>query len=162
LASHPLQQPVSGASTMELLSSINFWHWLIVAAILLSVEMMIGAYYFLWMGIAAVIVGGVMFFMPSLSWLAQVIIFTVLSLASFILFKKYQKRNPVISDQPALNKRGQQYVGRVFTLNEPIVNGIGKVKVDDTTWKVSGEDRDAGAKVRVVAVDGTIFKVESA
>jgi hypothetical protein len=147
---------------MELLSSINFWHWLIVAAILLSVEMMIGAYYFLWMGIAAVIVGGVMFFMPSLSWLAQVIIFTVLSLASFILFKKYQKRNPVISDQPALNKRGQQYVGRVFTLNEPIVNGIGKVKVDDTTWKVSGEDRDAGAKVRVVAVDGTIFKVESA
>ena len=147
---------------MELLSSINFWHWLIVAAILLSVEMMMGAYYFLWMGIAAAIVGGIMYFMPSLSWLAQVIVFTVLSLSSFILFKKYQKRNPVISDQPALNKRGQQYVGRVFTLNEPIVNGIGKVKVDDTTWKVSGEDMAAGAKVRVIAVDGTIFKVEAA
>jgi len=147
---------------MELLSSINFWHWLIVAVILLSVEMMIGAYYFLWMGIAAAIVGGIMYFMPSLPWLAQVIVFTVLSLSSFILFKKYQKRNPVISDQPALNKRGQQYVGRVFTLNEPIVNGIGKVKVDDTTWKVSGEDMAAGAKVRVIAVDGTIFKVEAA
>ena len=147
---------------MELLSSINFWHWLIVAVILLSVEMMIGAYYFLWMGIAAAIVGGIMYFMPSLPWLAQVIVFTVLSLSSFILFKKYQKRNPVISDQPALNKRGQQYVGRVFTLNEPIVNGIGKVKVDDTTWKVSGEDMEAGAKVRVVAIDGTVFKVEAA
>lgn len=147
---------------MELLSSINFWHWLIVAAILLSVEMMIGAYYFLWMGIAASIVGCVMFFMPSLSWLAQVIVFTVLSLASFILFKKYQKRNPVLSDQPALNKRGQQYVGRVFTLAEAIVNGVGKIKVDDSTWKVSGEDMEAGAKVRVVAVDGTIFKVEAA
>ena len=147
---------------MELLSSINFWHWLIVAVILLSVEMMIGAYYFLWMGIAAAIVGGIMYFMLSLPWLAQVIVFTVLSLSSFILFKKYQKRNPVISDQPALNKRGQQYVGRVFTLNEPIVNGIGKVKVDDTTWKVSGEDMAAGAKVRVIAVDGTIFKVEAA
>lgn len=147
---------------MELLSSINFWHWLIVAVILLSVEMMIGAYYFLWMGIAAAIVGCIMYFMPSLPWLAQVIIFTVLSLTSFILFKKYQKRNPVISDQPALNKRGQQYVGRVFTLNEPIVNGIGKVKVDDTTWRVSGEDMEAGARVRVVAVDGTIFKVEAA
>jgi hypothetical protein len=114
------------------------------------------------MGIAAAIVGGIMYFMPSLPWLAQVIVFTVLSLSSFILFKKYQKRNPVISDQPALNKRGQQYVGRVFTLNEPIVNGIGKVKVDDTTWKVSGEDMAAGAKVRVIAVDGTIFKVEAA
>ena len=147
---------------MELLSSINFWHWLIVAAILLSVEMMIGAYYFLWMGIAAASVGGVMFFMPSLSWLAQVIIFTVLSLSSFILFKKYQKRNPVVSDQPALNKRGQQYVGRVFTLAEAIVNGVGKVKVDDTTWKVSGEDMESGSKVRVVAVDGTVFKVEAA
>lgn len=147
---------------MEILSGINYWHWLIIGIVLLSLEMVFGAYYFLWMGIAAGIVGVIMFFVPSLPWLAQVIIFTVLSLTSFVLFKLYQKRNPVISDQPTLNKRGQQYVGRIFTLSEPIINGIGKVKVDDTTWKVSGEDMQAGSKVRVIAVDGIIFKVEAA
>lgn len=67
-----------------------------------------------------------------------------------------------MTDVPALNRRGEQYIGRVFTLTEPIVNGVGKVKVDDTTWKVNGDDMEAGAKVRVVAIDGTVFKVEAA
>ena len=35
-------------------------------------------------------------------------------------------------------------------------------RVGRITWKVSGEDREAGARVRVVAVDGTILKVEAA
>jgi hypothetical protein len=147
---------------MEILSGINYWHWLVIGIVLLSLEMVFGVYYFLWMGIAAGIVGIIMYFMPSLPWLAQVVVFTVLSLTSFILFKLYQKHNPVVSDQPALNKRGQQYVGRVFTLSEPIVNGTGKIKVDDSTWKVSGEDMETGKKVKVVAVDGTVLKVEAA
>jgi hypothetical protein len=40
----------------------------------------------------------------------------------------------VESDQPKLNRRGEQYVGRTFTLEEPIVNGHGKIRVDDSTW----------------------------
>ncbi|MCG8379509.1 MAG: NfeD family protein, partial [Proteobacteria bacterium] len=58
------------------------------------------------------------------------------------------------------NRRGEQYVGRIFTLEEPIVNGVGKVKVDDSTWKVMGVDMPAGTKVRVLSVDGTILNVE--
>ena len=148
---------------MEWLSEIQFWHWLIVAVILISIEMLIiGTYYFLWMSLAAAIVGGIMFFYPALSWLAQVITFTVLTVLIILIFKKYQKHNPVVSDQPALNRRGEQYIGRVFNLAEPIVNGVGKIKVDDSIWKVSGNDMEAGTKVRVVAIDGTVFKVEAA
>ena len=51
-------------------------------------------------------------------------------------------------------------MGRTFTLDEPIVNGLGKVRVDDSTWKISGEDCAAGSKVRVVDVDGVVFRVE--
>jgi membrane protein implicated in regulation of membrane protease activity len=61
-----------------------------------------------------------------------------------------------------LNRRGQQYTGRIFTLDHPIVNGVGKIDVDDSTWRVKGPDLEAGTRVRVVGVDGVVFVVESA
>jgi len=51
---------------------------------------------------------------------------------------------------------------RVFTLDAPIVNGIGKLNIGDTTWKVVGEDLPAQARVRVTGVDGTVLTVEPA
>ena len=53
-----------------------------------------------------------------------------------------------------------QYIGRVFTLEEAIINGRGKVRVDDTLWRVEGADLPLGHKVKVVSVDGVVFKVE--
>ena len=50
--------------------------------------------------------------------------------------------------------------GRLATLREPIVNGVGKIRVDDTTWKISGPDCAAGAKVLVTGVDGVVLRVE--
>jgi membrane protein implicated in regulation of membrane protease activity len=61
-----------------------------------------------------------------------------------------------------LNQRGQQYTGRIFTLDQPIVNGVGKVEVDDSSWRVKGPDLPAGTHVQVVGVDGVVFVVESA
>ena len=147
---------------MEWLSEINFWHWLIIAVVLISIEMLlVGSFYLLWMGIAAGVVGVLLFLIPGLSFLVQALIFTVLSVVTLVAYKQYQRNNPVLSDQPKLNRRGEQYIGRVFTLENPIVNGVGKVKVDDSTWKVSGEDMAAGTKVKVAAVEGTTFQVEA-
>ena len=57
--------------------------------------------------------------------------------------------------------RTQRYLGRTLTLSEPIVNGIGKVKVDDSQWKVAGADAAKGTQVKVVSVEGSILQVES-
>ncbi|MFT5397200.1 MAG: hypothetical protein ACI85N_002418, partial [Gammaproteobacteria bacterium] len=76
-------------------------------------------------------------------------------------YKRHKKSNPNVNDQPNLNRRGEQYVGRSFTLEEAIVNGVGKIKVDDSTWKVKGSDMPVGMKVRVMSVDGTVFNVET-
>ena len=146
---------------MEWLTEIVFWHWLIVAVVLVTLEMLVPGAFFLWMGISAAIVGAILFLAPSLSLIMQVIIFAVLSVISLIMYKQFQKHNPVVIDEPALNRRGEQYVGRVLTLDAPIVNGIGKVNIDDSTWKIRGEDMGAGTKVRVTAVDGTILIVET-
>jgi membrane protein implicated in regulation of membrane protease activity len=59
-----------------------------------------------------------------------------------------------------LNKRGQQYIGRTFNLYEAIENGQGKIKVDDSIWKVHGEDCPLGSKVRIISARGTVFDIE--
>jgi membrane protein implicated in regulation of membrane protease activity len=59
-----------------------------------------------------------------------------------------------------LNQRGQALVGRVFTLETPIKDGEGRIRVDDSSWRVIGADRFAGAKVRVVRVEGTTLVVD--
>jgi len=79
-----------------------------------------------------------------------------------MMYRSYRKKNPVITDEPALNRRAEQYVGQSFTLKEPIVNGEGKIKVDDSTWKITGTDIDAGETVRVIAVEGSTLIVEGA
>lgn len=146
---------------MELLNQIEFWYWLIAAVVMIVIEMLLPAAYFLWMGISAFIVGLLLYTIPTMPLLIQVVIFGVLSIVTLVLYKKHKKLNPTVNDEPNLNRRGEQYVGRIFTLEEPIVNGVGKVKVDDSTWKVKGPDMPAGMKVRVMSVDGTVFLVES-
>jgi membrane protein implicated in regulation of membrane protease activity len=146
---------------MEWINDIIYWHWLILAVVMIILEILMPGAYFLWMGISAAVVGGAMFVFPQMPILVQVLIFAILSVITVVMYKSHQKKNPVVTDEPALNRRGEQYLGRTFTLEEPIVNGEGKIKVDDSTWKISGADVEAGASVRVVAIEGSILKVEA-
>lgn len=144
----------------ELFADVNHWHWWILGVALLALEVMAPGTFFMWMGISAGVVGLMLLVLPSMGWEYQLLFFAIFSIASIFLWRRYFKRHPVVSDHPTLNLRGAQYVGRTFTLSEPIVNGHGKVRVDDSTWKISGSDCEAGSKVKVVDVDGVVFKVE--
>ena len=145
---------------MEWINEIIYWHWLILAVALIILEILIPGAYFLWMGISAVVVGAAMFVFPQMAILVQVLIFAILSVITVMLYRSYRKKNPLVTDEPALNRRGEKYIGQSFTLKEPIVNGVGNIKVDDSTWKIKGFDIDAGETVRVVAVEGTTLIVE--
>ena len=138
----------------------TFWHWWIFAAILIILEVLLPTFYLLWTGIAAFIVGVIVWLIPSLAWEVQFVSFAILSVLSVVLWRNYAKKNPVISDEPLLNRRGEQYVGRVVTLKEPIVDGQGKVRLDDSTWKIHGEDGEIGTKIKIISVDNVIFQVE--
>jgi hypothetical protein len=145
---------------MEWINEIIYWHWLIVAVVLIILEILIPGAYFLWMGVSAIFVGGLMYIFPELAFLVQILIFAILSVTAVMMYRSYRKKNPLVTDEPALNRRGEKYIGQSFTLKEPIVNGVGKIKVDDSTWKIKGFDIDAGETVRVVAVEGTTLIVE--
>lgn len=139
--------------------NLLFWHWWLLAAVLLVVELAVaGGFYLLWLAFAATVVGGVML-VAEPSWQLQFALFAVLSVASMTLWHRFKPAAPV-SDQPTLNRRGDSYVGRVFVLEEPLVNGIGKLRVDDTQWRISGDDSPTGTKVKVVRADGSTLHVE--
>jgi len=139
----------------------SFWYWWVLGLILLILEVFAPGAFFLWMGISAGVVGVIAWLVPSLSIEWQMLIFTVIAVASVVGWRAYLRKNPVETDQPSLNRRGEQYVGRVFTLDDPIVNGVGKIRVDDTMWRIEGADCEAGEKVRVIGVDGVNLKVEA-
>ena len=145
---------------MSPLEQIEFWHWWIAGVLLAIIEVFAPGAILIWMGVAAGLVGAMVLAVPDMAWQVQFLIFGVLSVSSIVAWRYYQKRNPTETDQPKLNRRGEQYVGRVFTLKEAIVNGSGVVWVDDSRWKVEGSDLPAGTKVRVTGVEGTVLQVE--
>jgi len=144
------------------LDHIVFWHWWILAGLLLIIELTAPAFFFLWLGIAAAAVGLILLVFPSIPIETQLVLFGIASIVAILAWRKYRESRPLKTDQPNLNRRGQQYVGRVFSLSEPITNGVGKVTVDDSTWKVKGPDLAAGTHIKVTGVDGVVFMVESA
>ena len=144
------------------LEHIVFWHWWILAGLLLILELTAPAFLFLWLGIAAVAVGLILLVFPSITLEVQLVLFAVASIVAVLAWRKYRETRVVKNDQPNLNRRGQQYIGRVFSLSQPITNGVGKVIVDDSTWKIKGPDLPAGTHIKVTGVDGVVFKVEAA
>jgi len=147
---------------MEWLEHIVFWHWWILAGLLLILELTAPSFFFLWLGIAAAAVGLILLVFPAIDLEIQLTLFAIASIVAILAWRKYRESRPVTTDQPNLNRRGQQYIGRVFSLSSPIVNGVGKVTVDDSTWKVKGPDLPKGTHIRVTGVDGVVFNVETA
>jgi membrane protein implicated in regulation of membrane protease activity len=147
---------------MEYLDQIEFWHWWVAAVALIVIEALAPGAIFMWLGVSAAVVGVVLLLAPDLSWEYQLLIFAMLSVATVVGWRIYHKSHPTETDLPALNRRGEQYIGRNLTLDEAIVNNVGRVRLDDTSWKVEGDDLPAGARIEVVGVDGVVLKVAAA
>jgi membrane protein implicated in regulation of membrane protease activity len=137
----------------------DYWGWFIVGFLLAVIEIFAPSSFFLWMGGAAIIVGGTVFFMPDLGWPIQLSLFAVFSVIAVLLGRRVFRPRNQTSDHPTLNRRGEQYIGRHFTLEAPIVNGTGWVRVGDSRWRVLGDDMPVGTVVEVTGIDSSNFLV---
>jgi membrane protein implicated in regulation of membrane protease activity len=146
---------------VQLLYSLAPWNWFILGVVLLVLETVIPGVHFLWFGIAAFIIG-VLAFALDLAWQWQVLAFALLSVAALFWVRKYARPDVAISDQPDLNVRGQQYIGRSLVVEQAIQNGRGKARVGDSLWAVEGPDTPAGERVKVTGAKGTVLVVERA
>jgi inner membrane protein len=140
--------------------SLGAWTWIILGLILIGLELLAPGVFLLWLGLAAILTG-LFDAALDLSWQASSLIFAAMSVAAVILGRMIMRPNPQPDTQAGLlNQRGQALVGRVFTLETPIKDGEGRIRVDDSSWRVTGADRFAGAKVRVIRVEGTTLVVD--
>lgn len=146
----------------EIFSQLSHWHWWVLALVLIGIEMVVPGFFLMWIGGAAAVTGLAALLIPGLPWEGQFLIFGVLAVASVVGARFYVKRNPIETTDATLNKRGAQYIGRTFSLEEAIVNGIGRVRVGDSVWRAEGPDLPAGDRVKVTGVSGAALKVEKA
>ncbi|MFN0264691.1 NfeD family protein [Tepidamorphus sp. 3E244] len=137
------------------------WTWIIIGLLLLSLEVLAPGQFFLWVGISAIIVG-VLEFVIDMSWQVELIVFGVLSLVTVIAYRVFVRGRPDLSDKPFLNRRTHSLVGRTFQLVEAIDHGEGKIRINDTQWRVRGPDLPLGSRVKVVRSDGAMLIVEPA
>jgi inner membrane protein len=110
---------------------------------------------------AALAVAAVAWRYPELAWEHQALIFAILAVASVVLGRTAFGRAGSGRSDKRLNRRAESYVGRTFTLDGAIVDGRGRLRVDDTVWLVAGPDLPAGARVRVIGTDSALLRVES-
>ena len=136
--------------------------WAIAALGLMAAELLLPEIFLLWLGIAAAAMFFVVWAVPELAPVWQAVGFVLFSFLSVGAYVKFIRNKRVETSQPLLNKRGEQMVGRVLPLHEPIVNGHGRVKLGDALWTVEGPDLPAGHSVRIVGVDSMTLKVEAA
>ena len=141
-------------------SGITFWHWLIFAAVLAGIELTSMSMYLIGPAIAAGIVAILKFMMPELGFAVSLTIFAALTVMLTFAARSLIKRIPEGSDKPALNQRGRQYIGREFTLKDPVVDGKGRIKIEDGGWIIRGANAEAGKKIKITGVEGTALSFE--
>jgi len=146
----------------EMFVTLGTWNWLIFGFILMALELAAPGVFLFWLGLAALLVGLLSFvFAPS--WQMQLLMFAVFALAAVPLWRRLAlSNNRASQSNPFLNRRTDALVGREFTLEKPIIDGAGTVRIDDTIWRVAGPDAPAGSRVKVVRVDGANLTVAAA
>lgn len=142
--------------------ALEAWHWWSLGGALVLLEVVAPGFVLIWLGLAALSTGTLLWLVPGLDWPWQLTVFSLATVALVLGWLGWRRRHPPRSDEPTLNRRGESCVGAIVTLAEPIRDGRGKVRVGDTVWLAHGPDLPAGRRVKVVAARGTQLEVEPA
>jgi membrane protein implicated in regulation of membrane protease activity len=144
---------------LDLFANLGDWAWWIIAGIMFLLELLAPAFFFLWFAFAALVTGLIVLFVP-MGWQMQAATFAVLTIMLLLISRKIFGRTGWSTDKPLLNQRMASFVGKSFVLETPIRNREGKVRINDTVWKVEGPDTPAGAWVKVISAEGAVLVVE--
>lgn len=146
----------------RLIMELGPWSWWVLGFVLLAAEMIVPGFFLVWIGLAALAVGILSLLLWGSgfwAWEVQLLIFALLAVAVTLLGRRLTMSHAE-TDEPFLNQRTESLVGRTATLHEPIREGRGRIRLDDTYWPVMGPDLSAGTRVRVVSGKSGILSVE--
>ncbi len=138
------------------------WAWLIAGLVLAALETLVPGVFFVWLGVAALLTGVAEWAFAPSGPVSLIIFAGFAGLSVFVGRILTRRIGDGPDDRPNLNRRGAALVGRVFPLDGPLAAGSGRIRVDDTVWRVAGPDLATGLPVRVLRVEGTVLVVEAA
>jgi membrane protein implicated in regulation of membrane protease activity len=147
----------------RIVAELGPWAWWVLGIVLLILEVLMPGVFLVWIGIAAIVTGALSLLMweqAFWAWQVQWLVFAVLSLIAALAGRRIVSTRGQGSDQPHLNQRGRSLIGRTATLEQPITEGRGRIRLDDTMWSVQGPDLPIGTRVRVTASNGRDLSVE--
>lgn len=153
---------------MEWFSQIEYWHWLIFGIVMMILEMFAPGAILLWIGASGFVVGFIQLItggaLPPEAQLALFSVFAITSIAIWKYLAQKKRWGEPLRGEPHsskhLNQRGQSLIGRKIQLTEDIVNGVGRGKVGDSCWRVTGPDgAKKGESMKVVETDGATLIV---
>ena len=146
---------------LDAVAALGAWSWWLLGLVLLGAEVLLPGFFFLWFGIAAILIG-VSALLIDWPWQLQVIGFVALSVVTALVGRRFAGNAEGETADPHLNLRASRLEGRTFILAEPIVEGSGRVKIEDSIWQVRGPDAPAGTRVVVTGADGAVLNVKAA
>jgi membrane protein implicated in regulation of membrane protease activity len=140
----------------------NGWAWVVLGLVLIGGEMLTPGIFLIWLGFAALLTGAAVGLF-GLGWQAACVVFAILAVACVAAGRLLTRRK---SEEPdaatGLNDRGRQLIGKVFRLEATMTGGEGRIRVGDSSWRVTGPELLAGSEIRVVRVEGATLVVEKA
>lgn len=146
---------------IDFIAAYGPWSWIVAGIILLALEVVGSGGFLLWMGVAGIVTGLIVLIHP-IDWPLQWLVFGVLSLVAILLWLRWQRGKQVQSDRPYLNRRADRFTGQEAMLDEPIVDGFGRLVLDDTVWRIAGPNLPAGVRVRITGNNGAVLHVVAA
>src|SRR5437762_1325340 len=146
----------------EMFSTLGTWNWLIFGFVLMALELLAPGVFMFWLGLAALLVG-LLSFAINPSWQTQLLMFAVFAVAAVPAWRHFARSASSRSvSNPFLNRRTEALIGREFTLERPIVDGTGTVRIDDTVWRVAGPDAPADSRACITVGEASSQAVRSA
>lgn len=139
------------------LDKVTYWHWWVLGVGLLILEILAPGVFFVWLALAALVLGLLLFLLP-LPLTVQLVLFAVLSIVAVVVGKRYVT-GVLDTGDTSLNQGADRFLGRELTVTSAIVNGVGRVRAGDSEWRATGPDAPAGTTVIVVGSDGATLKV---
>ncbi|MGD2119360.1 MAG: NfeD family protein [Chromatiales bacterium] len=138
---------------------ILYWHWVLLGVGLMLLEIALPSFTALWFGVAAVVVGVLLYFVPDMSLSLQVVVWTILSGLLTWLWFRYLK--PLSIDKTKAGLSREAIVGEIGQVLEvPTGERRGKLRFpapvlgSDEWMIISQDDLVIGDRVRVVDVSG--------
>jgi membrane protein implicated in regulation of membrane protease activity len=147
---------------LDWFGSLGGWGWVVLGLILIGGEMLAPGVFLIWLGLAALLTGVVVGAL-GIGWQAAALVFAALSLASVLAGRLLTRRRGEEPDAATgLNDRGRQLIGKVVRLDATMTGGEGRIRVGDSSWRITGPELLAGSEVRIVRVEGATLVVEKA